>query len=177
MTQPLTTIQHINPHISKRGLANEIRVGMSEVKIAVPPAVLITTVGSCIALCMYIPELPLGGMAHIVLPVNNGSKSDSPFKFASTAVPALVSALISKGAKRHSIEAKIAGGANMFPTLNYTILNIGKNNIDMTKTALAKEKIPLVAEDVGGTHGRRIEFDVSSGKLKVSKINGEVKIL
>ena len=157
---------------------NVVRVGMSEMKIASPPTILTTTVGSCIALCMYARRFHIGGMAHIVLPTNNGLKDeDSPFKFADTAVPGLASALRSKGVKHYSLEAKIAGGANMFSMIDNPVLNIGKKNIAMVKTVLAREKIPLVAEDVGGTCGRRIEFDVSSGKLKITTIKGDVKIL
>lgn len=157
---------------------NVVRVGMSEMKIADPPTILVTTVGSCIALCMYARRFRIGGMVHIVLPTNNGLKDEgSPFKFADTAVPALASALISRGVRRGSLEAKIAGGANMFAMLDNTVLNIGRKNVAMVKTALAREGIPIVAEDVGGTCGRRIEFDVASGKLKIIKIKGEVKIL
>jgi len=159
-------------------LVEMIRVGMSEMKIVTSPSVLITTVGSCVALCMYDSKLHIGGMAHIVLPTNESLKdNDSPFKFADTAVPALASALISRGASRRFIKAKIAGGANMFPMFDYNVLNIGKNNVAMVKNALFKENIPLVAEDVGGTYGRKVEFSVASGKLRISTISGEVKVL
>lgn len=154
-----------------------IRVGMAEMHIGASPEKMITTVGSCIALCLYDRDIKIGGMAHIVLPVSRRFNQNSQFKFADTAVPALFSALESKGASRVSIAAKIAGGANMFPLVNKSILNIGEENVITTKKSLNQIGLKLAGEDVRGTKGRKIEFHLSTGDVLVQKLSGEVTVL
>jgi len=157
---------------------SQARVGMAEMHVGKPPATLLTTVGSCIALCLYDRSKKIGGMAHIVLPSSERfGKKTSPFKFADSAVPALMKEMISRGAARTFVVAKIAGGANMFPLISKSVLNIGQENIATVKETLKEAGIKLAGEDIGGTKGRKIVFDISTGGLKVEKLNGEVKII
>ncbi|MCD6469251.1 chemotaxis protein CheD [Candidatus Bathyarchaeota archaeon] len=153
----------------------KMRIGMAEMFVAGNPTIITTTVGSCIALCMYDPVNRIGGMVHIVLPrktdYSREEKTDTLIRYADKAVPALLSRLISKGAKKEFIRAKMAGGANMFPMFTHPILEIGKNNAEAVKKKLAELGVPLVAEDVGGNHGRIVEFDVGSGIMRVNTIN------
>lgn len=143
-----------------------------------PDNYLITTVGSCIAVCIYDSYRKIGGMAHVVLPKRREFlKQDTPCKFADVAVPTLVSKIVAKGANKLSLKAKITGGANMFPTLNQKILNIGHDNIVAVKQSLKEANIPLIAEDVGGEKGRKIEFEISSCNLVVQRLSGDIKIL
>ena len=156
----------------------QTRVGMAEMYVGKPPETLLTTVGSCIAVCLYDRSKKIGGMAHIVLPSSERfGKKTSPFKFADSAVPALLKEITSRGAARTFIIAKIAGGANMFPLISKSVLNIGQENISTIKATLLKYGVKLAGEDVGGTKGRKIEFEISTGSLKVEKLNGEVKII
>ena len=153
----------------------KMRIGMAEMLVAGNQTIITTTVGSCIALCMYDPVNRIGGMVHIVLPrktdYSREEKTDTLIRYADKAVPALLSRLISKGAKKEFIRAKMAGGANMFPMFTHPILEIGKNNAEAVKKKLAELGVPLVAEDVGGNHGRIVEFDVGSGIMRVNTIN------
>lgn len=154
----------------------KVRIGMAEMIVARNPTIISTTVGSCIALCMYDSMNRIGGMVHIVLPKKEDfdkGNIDSVQRYADTAVPALLSALISKGAKKEYIKAKIAGGANMFPIFNHPILKIGVNNANVVKKKLAELGIPLVAEDTGGNRGRIIEFEVGSGTMKINTMDGK----
>jgi len=163
----------------KEEKALPIRIGMAEMVISKTPTTIITTVGSCVALCMYDPVMKIGGMVHIVLPNNlSGEEKEIKQKYAETAVMALLSALISEGADKERIRAKIAGGANMFLKLSLKCeaLDIGRSNAKMTKKKLAEFHIPLVAEDIGGNHARRIEFDTDSGRMTVI-IDQKVRVL
>lgn len=158
--------------------SDPIRVGMTEMYIGTPPDVFITTVGSCIALCIYDRRRKMGGMAHIVLPVSERFKSNgSPYKFADTAVPALRSALISKGSLSIDLEAKIAGGANMFPKLSKSVLKIGQENISVVQNKIKQLGIRHTAKDVGGEMGRKIRFELSTGRVIVQKLKGDMVIL
>ena len=151
----------------------EVRVNMAELKAENKPINLVTSVGSCIAICIHDSKNMCGGLAHIMLPDSAIAPRELlPAKFADTAVPALIKAIKRCGGKEKNLYAKIAGGANMFPTMN--ALNIGTKNIDATKIALEKNKIRLVAEDVGGQNGRRITFNVANGIATVKRFNGAI---
>jgi chemotaxis protein CheD len=152
----------------------EVRVDMAELKAENRPVELVTTVGSCVAICLHDSKKKCGGLAHIMLPDSVISPNDSlPAKFADTAVPALVRSIRNLGGNPARLSGKIAGGANMFPNFAHA-LNIGKKNIDAVKTALEKNNIKLVAEDVGGSNGRRIAFNIATGVASVRKLNGGV---
>ena len=78
--------------------------------------------------------------------------------------------------KKDLIRAKLAGGANMFPDISRSD-HIGKRNVDAAKKALTELRIPLIAEDTGGTYGRTIVLDTATGKLKVRSLaRGEKEI-
>jgi chemotaxis protein CheD len=154
----------------------EVRVDMADMKAEVKPVELVTSVGSCVAICLYDPKHKCGGLAHIMLPNAAIAPHELlPSKYANTAVPALIK-LIQKTSGRNSpLCAKIAGGANMFPNLKNNALNIGAKNIDAVKVALVQHGIKLLAEDVGGQNGRRITFNLVNGVATVRRFNGETR--
>ncbi len=168
---PPATIQvHSEPDLE------EVRVDMAEMKVESKPVELLTSVGSCVAICLHDPKRRCGGLAHIMLPNStNGQHEPLPFKFANTAVPALVSAINNVGGSQSRLCAKIAGGANMFVDIGTNHLDIGAKNVKAVKAALFEHKIRLAGEDVGGLQGRRISFNVASGVTVVRRFNGEIK--
>lgn len=156
----------------------EVRVAMAEMKIESKPIELVTSVGSCVAICLYDSTNRCGGLAHIMLPNSAIAPQDSlPCKFADTAVPALVKAVQKSSGEEACLSAKIAGGANIFSNLNNNGPTIGMKNVDAVKAALSANKIRLVAEDVGGPYGRRIAFNIGTGIATIRISNGEIKQL
>lgn len=154
------------------------RVGMGEVVVTIPDNVLSTTLGSCVAVCLYDYRKKIGGMAHIVLPKSrNIEKQKHPCKFADIAVPEIISKMLIRGSLKRNIVAKITGGANMFPNIDKRVLNIGQENINAVKKTLNEWGILIKAEDLGGEKGRKIEFDLSTGLLAVERLKGETMVL
>jgi chemotaxis protein CheD len=151
---------------------------MAEMKIENKPVELVTSVGSCVALCIYDSANRCGGLAHVMLPHSSIASNDSlPSKFADTAVPALAKAVREIGRQEACLSAKIAGGANVFLNLKGLGPAIGLKNVEAVKAALNANKIWLAAEDVGGSYGRRIVFNVKTGVVVVRFSNGEIKKL
>ncbi len=152
-----------------------VRVDMAEMKVENKPIELITSVGSCVAICMYDSKNRCGGLAHIMLPNSAIAPHEHlPSKFADTAVPALRNDIekLSKNGSR--LSAKIAGGANMFSNLKKNNLDVGAKNISAVKAALESNRIRLLGEDVGGNHGRRIVFNLETGVATIRLFNGEI---
>lgn len=123
-----------------------------------------TVLGSCVAVCLYDKKLGVGGMNHYLLPFWNGNGLQS-LKFGNISIPKLIEAMIEKGASINSIEAKIFGGASInFSACNQNML-VGEKNILVAKEILSDYKIKIVAEDVGGNNGRKIQFHLENGKV------------
>ncbi len=154
-----------------------ISVGIADVKVSKSPDVLRTVLGSCIGICIYDKTTQIGGMAHIMLPRQRNFKT-SPLKYADTAIPILIMNLLDAGANKNELIAKITGGATMFDVGSSSIMGeIGKNNDKMVREVLGDNDIKIVAEDVGGDHGRTIDFYLSDGNLKIKTIGGKDKII
>ena len=81
------------------------------------------------------------------------------------------------GAKKARITAKIVGGAHMFAGIKGNTMDIGARNIAAVKKKLKEERIKIVGEDLGGSNGRTIRFDLVSGKVLVKTVRGVDKEL
>ena len=158
---------------------SNITVGISDWKICGVEDVLVTyALGSCIGSCLYDKEAGIAGMSHIMLPDSTTVRDPriNRMKYADTALPDLVEAMVKQGASRSRIQAKIAGGAVMFPTRNQSF-NIGEHNTQAVKKALEKLRIPIVAEDTGLNFGRTVYFYGADGKVIVrSTVKGVVTL-
>ena len=155
----------------------EVRVDMADMKVESKPVELLTSVGSCVAICMYDSVHRCGGLAHIMLPKSSGLHEPLPSKYANTAVPALAKEIRAITGKESRLSAKIIGGANMFANFSANRLDIGAKNVKAVKASLTEHKIRLEGEDVGGVHGRRISFNIASGLAIVRCHNGKMKQL
>jgi len=142
---------------------------MGQVAIARSPKTLTAVLGSCVGLALYHPRLKLGGLAHVVLPLSNGSSAQPPGKYADTALEFLLRQLGSQGAQARELIAKVAGGACMFASAGP--LQIGEENVRVTLRLLQAAGIPISTQDLGGTKGRRITFDLSNGQMIIQSVN------
>jgi chemotaxis protein CheD len=158
-------------------MSKVFRVGMSEVKIAYPPDTLSALgLGSCIGLCIYDPQIRLGGMAHIMLPDSSQARERSALgKFADTSVPYLVREMERLGAHKRRMIVKIVGGAQMFSISGQDDrLSIGARNIEAVQKALKNQGLTISAQSVGGNMGKTITLDPETGQISVRTINSPV---
>lgn len=149
-------------------MENNNIIGIADMKMAKDRGTLITyALGSCIGICLYDPQIKLGAMVHIMLPINMETGRKNPMKYADTGIRETLRQMEMKGASRSRITAKIAGGAKMFEITGGSLGNIGLRNLESVRINLKKEGIRLVKEDVGGSIARTLLFDVSSGMGRV----------
>lgn len=144
-----------------------------------PEAVMVIHgLGSCIGLVLYDRKRRCGGLCHIVLPqANNGLAITVPARFADAAVPYAIDQMRKIGSDVGDLEAKIAGGANLFSAGGVSILNIGENNIKAVTLALSRANVRLVAKEVGGTLGRTMRFFLADGRVEVKTVTGGTQTL
>jgi len=146
---------------------NLINIGIADYGISASPDILRTILGSCVGVCLYDPELTVGGMCHIMLPTyRDGSVSFK--KYADSAIPLLLEDMEVRGGNRSRFTAKIIGGAKMFNVSEKSIMGeIGNNNIGKVREVLKSLNIAIIAEDTGGNYGRTIDFYLETGEVKI----------
>jgi len=151
-------------------------------------------VGSCLVVTLYDPRLQIGALAHTMLPSSptpntrdeahlsadsscqtlpvqqaclvkeEVSAKAKDTRYIDVAINEMLKRIESQGAKREDLEAKLIGGANMFPSFNS---DIGKDNVLSAKDKLKKEGIRIIGECVGGSQGRSVEFSPTTGVVTV----------
>ncbi|OCT13793.1 chemotaxis protein CheD [Paenibacillus pectinilyticus] len=160
-------------------LENLIKVGMADLNVAHQTGVLKTTgLGSCVGLTLYDSRAKVAGMAHVMLPSSDIAREGSLniAKYADTAIPELISRMEALGANTNKLEAKLAGGAQMFAFAgNNDTMRIGPRNVESCKEMLNRYKIPILAEDTGANYGRTIEFYSETGILLIRSVQLGVK--
>jgi chemotaxis protein CheD len=130
--------------------------------VASTPHVVTAIVGSGVAVCLWDPITKVGGANHYLLPDASGNSQDP--KYAQFANQQLLRAILEKGAKRNSLQAKIFGGS--VPTVVFSHNNdcIGARNVEAAVKFVMQEKLSLVQREAGGTKARKILFQTDDGR-------------
>jgi chemotaxis protein CheD len=169
-----------------------VKVGIAELAARPDGATLVTSgLGSCVGIALFEPRGGVLGLAHSMLPVaaegperdctgpddpeaipatTDGGRCEESAKYVDTAVPALVDRMRDNGARADRIRAKLAGGSTMFE-FNSADQSIGARNVAAARQTLDRLGIDLVAEDVGGEHGRSLELRGADGELAIRSAN------
>ncbi len=159
-------------------LREVVRVGIADMNIVKEPMTIRTSgLGSCVGIVLYDEAKKIAGLIHIMLPDSALGKLGrlNVAKFADTGIYALMERLKEEGVRPMSLKAKIAGGAQMFQFGSSDTIRIGPRNVEAVKKELQRLSIPLIAEDVGGSSGRTIEFDPATSLLNIRTVNKGTK--
>jgi len=87
------------------------------------------------------------------------------------AMELLINELIKLGARRAHLKAKVFGGAQMVSGLS----DIGAQNGAFTTSYLETERIPLVAQSLGGFQARNLRFWPATGRVQQKLTNAQVR--
>ncbi|MGJ5619133.1 chemotaxis protein CheD [Sulfitobacter sp. MF3-043] len=118
-----------------------------------PDATISTLLGSCVACCLWDWIAGVGGMNHML--ITTGGKRDARCNRAGVqAMELLVHDLLSYGAKRSRLQAKVFGGAQMVRGLS----GIGAANCTFKLDYLQRENIPCDTQSLGGAMARQVQF-------------------
>ena len=137
-------------------------------KFSRKPMEITTLLGSCVSVCLWDPNLKIGGMNHYMMPFWNGSGLASP-KFGNIAIEKLIKSLLNLGSQRSDIVAKVFGGAAVLNS-SECIFNIGERNINIQENILKQSGITVVAKSLGGDRGRKLIFNTDTGVVKMKFI-------
>ncbi len=150
-------------------------VGISEMKVAdQEDDVLVTySLGSCLGVTIYDPQIRVGGMIHCMLPL---SKIDlqkaqrSPAMFVDTGIPALFEAAYRLGARKDRIVLKVAGASRILDEKG--TFKIGDRNYATLRKILWRNNVLITAENIGGNIPRTMYLEIRTGRVTI-KSRGE----
>lgn len=159
----------------------DVKVGIGDLNLVSSPIKIMTIgLGSCVGISLFDKRKKIVGLSHIMLPDSTQFKEvKNPFKFADLAIPILIKKMEQIGCTRRDITAKIVGGASMFKFSDKRIISdIGERNVEMVKDILLNvERIPIVAQETGGSKGRTIIVNPDDGLVTVRTIGEEIMII
>ncbi len=129
---------------------------------------IVTVLGSCVSVCLMDPVSRIGGMNHFMLPDRSGSQSvvSEPARYGAHAMEMLINNLLTMGAHRGRLVAKVFGAGRVLPGMS----DVGARNAEFALAYLNREGISVVAKDVGGNHARKVYFFVESGRVLVKEL-------
>ena len=137
--------------------------------------VLVTVLGSCVSACIRDPRTGIGGMNHFMLPQGDGGSWDGQStRYGNFAMENLINELIKNGCPRERMEIKVFGGGNVIDSSSA----IGSKNAEFVMNFLNSEGLKCAAQDLGGLHPRRIQYQPSTGKVvrRLLQVNESVLI-
>ena len=166
--------------LSGRKVEIPVYVGVGEIAVSKnPDNVLVTSLGSCVAVIMLAPAICAAGIAHVALPSSNVNVEQARIKpgyYADTGIPMLLAEMDRvHGGRRGRLLVKLVGGANIMDP-NSTF-DIGKRNILAIKKILWENRLGVLVEDIGEDISRNVRVMVDTGKVIVKTLGKERVIL
>jgi len=138
---------------------------------------LTTVLGSCVAACLHDAQAGVAGMNHFMLPVDADdaprSRADA-MRYGDYAMDMLLKEVLRAGARRERLQAKVFGGGAVLSHM--TTLNIGDRNADFVLQFLREQGIAVAAQDLRGSHARRVCFMPATGKAVVRRLGGQAGV-
>ncbi len=148
-----------------------VKVLPGEYCVSTRPTVLVTVVGTCLALCLRDTVKGIGGLSHFTLPEGSDDDGDPLLgvsRHGGSAIELLIAHLVELGARRERLHAALFGGAQLLEEVGAQ--TIGERTAQFTLAYLARLGIPIDRQDLFETYPRKIYFFPSSGKVLVRKL-------
>ena len=128
-----------------------------------------TILGSCVAVCLWDPEVKIGGINHYLLPAYSG-EGEASSRFGDISIRELLGRLSSLGCDRRRLKAKLFGGACVLAAFRERKDHLGSQNVRTARELLAAEAVPVVGDAVGGYRGRKLIFATDDGSAWLKEL-------
>jgi chemotaxis protein CheD len=155
----------------------EVNLQPGELHLTRNPTILQTILGSCVGVTFWSKRLGAGALCHGVLPrrpkqLYSGDPAVDG-RYVDFSIQYLARAFDSLGAGRKEVEVKVFGGSDVLPvSLSRGARDtVGALNTQAALEVLEAEGFTVLASDLGGNRGRKIQFDTGTGIVLVYKLN------
>lgn len=141
----------------------QVQVLPGELHVTRDDEVIATVLGSCVSACVRDVRRGIGGMNHFLLPKAPSGDDNASARYGVYALECLVNAVLRGGGRREDLEVKVFGGGRVIEGAG----DIGRGNITFVRSFFSDERIPVLAEDVGGDVARRLRYWPRTGRAMV----------
>jgi len=170
----LTFSSHAAPMMTGASRDNIVRISAGDCHVATDGEAIATTLGSCISACVRDRETGFGGMNHFMLPkvaVASHEQDFGELRYGVHAMEFLINEVLRLcNERRDRLEVKLVGGGELLGGAS----SVGNRNADFARCVVRDAGLPVVAEDLGGAHGRRVVFLPETGQLFVKHLSSAV---
>ena len=133
---------------------------------------IVTVLGSCVAVCIRDSVAGVGGMNHFMLPesaTGTWGAASASLRYGNFAMERLVNDILCRGGRRTRLEVKVFGGASMIGGG----ASIGLQNADFVESYLRDEGLPIAAQHLRGDHARRVNYFPLTGRVFLLEMRRE----
>lgn len=130
-----------------------------------------TTLGTCVAFCVYDQKKKMGGIIHYLLPKKTEEETSNSLNYAEKAIPALLKELKNRGCRKEDLHVTIIGGNSIGET--DISKEIATANVQIALEWVKKLGLSYYHRPSQGSEGQQILFKLASGELLIKKSSGK----
>jgi chemotaxis protein CheD len=168
-------------NLSNNNALPVIYLKAGEIHFSEQSASVYTVLGSCLAVTMFHRRSGVGAICHGVLPEcrkKQQCSGDCPElgKYVDCTILWMAKRFKQNGMLLHDIEIKVFGGADTLSSASNVRSGIlvGKRNVTTAMELLEREGLIILANDVGGNHGRKLFFNTHTGEVLLKRLQPRV---
>ncbi|NNF98863.1 MAG: chemotaxis protein CheD [Desulfobacteraceae bacterium] len=143
----------------------DMKISNDEDEILIAPSL-----GSCVAVSAYDPQIHAGGLIICMLPVSSEIEvsqiREQTFMFADTGLPAFFKAVEDFGFSMEQLKIVIAGGGQILGQKGDC--DLGTRNCDSISRILASLELVPTHQSIGGSFNRTLELEIKTGIATIS---------
>jgi len=148
-----------------------------EIYFTEEPVIVMTVLGSCVAVTLFHRRLGYSAICHGLLPRCRGRDGCSDCctesaRYVECSIKLMSRQFRHMGVNLGEVEARIFGGSSMFgmTTLRGRHLSVGKDNIEIAIKTMELVGMPVSSMDVGGENGCKIYFNTMTGDVQFKRM-------
>lgn len=126
--------------------------------------------GSCIAVVLLDHDRGAFTLSHSLLPRATLPEHSYQARWVDQAILVALQRLRPRSRDYCSLQAVIVGGAQMSESAKAPVFAVGKLNTETAVELLGAQGVPIIAQEVGGNNGRRIQVCGRSMSCEINLI-------
>ncbi len=163
------------PVTSTVGFQHKVAVGLAELAVTNNRDVLLiaSSLGSCLGIAAYDPQVQVSGLLHAMLPdsaISPAKAAIYPAMFVDTGLTVLFGAMQRMGAAAERSLLFVAGGAQVLDRSG--CFNLGTRNHEALARLLQQLGLRACAQEIGGLLNRSLFLNVAKGEVRV-RVSGQ----
>jgi len=143
----------------------QVHLRPGELLVTRQPQLVVTVLGSCVAVTMFEPITGLAAICHAMLaapPPAAGAVLRS-FRYMNHALPSMIDSFRRAGVAPERVEVKLFGGASVLRVGGGPC--VGAANLAAARRLLRESRFGIRAENTGGGRGCKILFNTATGEV------------